>query len=64
MMQLASATMRPSSTRTGKRCTGHIPTSSRQASQSGEASSFHSNGVPFSYRAVSTFCEYEENGWA
>src|SRR5690349_7397593 len=64
MMQLASATMRPFSTITGKRATGHIVVSSRQASQSGDSSSFHSNGVPFSYSAVKTFCEYDENGWA
>ena len=55
MMQLASTTVTPPSTSTGKRFIGHSAVNSCMAGLSGPARRRSSNGVPFSYNAISTF---------
>lgn len=53
MMQLASRTVRPPSTSTGKRFMGQSAASSSLAP--GSSRWRYSKGVPFSYSATSTF---------
>ena len=55
MMIDASITVRPASTSTGKRFSGHSAASSCIGFGSSCASTRYTNGVPFSYSAVSTF---------
>lgn len=55
MMIDASITVRPASTSTGKRFSGHSAASSCIGFGSSCASTRYANGVPFSYSAVSTF---------
>jgi hypothetical protein len=62
MMQLASMMVRLPSTSTGKRFRGQSASSSRITPSC--SSMRYSKGVPFSYSAMSTFWQYDENGWA
>ena len=62
MIAVASNTTRSPSTSSGKRLTGHSSAHSRAAS--GSSSIRYSNGMAFSYSAISAFCEYDENGCA
>ncbi|GGD81406.1 hypothetical protein GCM10010985_39890 [Caballeronia grimmiae] len=64
MMIVASITGLPSSTMTGKRFIGQSSASSRMDCGVSGVSGRHSNGVAFSYSAISTFWQYDENGCA
>ncbi len=61
MMMVDSTTVRPSSTRSGKRANGQRAFSSVIAA--GSSSDRYSNSTSFSYRATSTFWQYDEKGW-
>ena len=62
-MQVASMTALPSSTSIGKRLIGQRCASSTIAGLPGPSSRRGSKGVAFSYSAISTFWQYDENGW-
>ena len=65
MMMLNSGTVSPraSSCSTGNLPTGHSARNASRCSASPRSTSFGVNGVPFSYKAISTLWQNEESGW-
>ena len=64
MMMLDSTSVRSPSRSTGMRCRGQSDACSARFCSCSASSMQNSNGVEFSYSAISTFWQYDENGWA
>ena len=63
MMMLVSTTCRSPSSSSGNLRSGQRRNHSPACSGWSGEMQRNSNGVAFSYSAISTFCVYEENGW-
>jgi hypothetical protein len=65
MMTLDSGTVRPraSSRSTGNLPIGHSFSNAARSFSSPRSTKFGTNGVPFSYSAISAFQQNDDNGW-